>query len=507
MLYQSRQIFFGATDKAKAYFEGLGFVCPQQQTTADFLTSMTSHQERIIRPGWEGKTPRTPDEFAEAWKSSQVRQALLVEIDDYLQRHPFGGRHYEKFVESRRVDQSKTQRIKSSYTVSYLEQMTLTLERSWIMLKADPSMTVTLLLANLTESLVIASIFYNLANDTSAFFRRGFLIFFILLMNAYNNVLEIMTLYAKRDVVEKHARYGFFHPSSEALSSMIVDLPYKIFNTIMMNTIMYFMGNLRRDPGHFFFFLLVGFTTTMSFSMLFRLIASLSKTIASALARASIMLLVIALYTGFAITPQYMPDWLGWLRWINPTYYVLESLMVNEFAGQSYPCANFVPKGPGYDDVSPLARACAIQGSVPGESFVQGTDYIATAFGYEPSHKWRNFAVAICFTLLFMGLHLYATETVTSQKSKGEVLVFTRKSMKKLSNRGQVDEELVERGTTTPNNTEDSGEVSDVERQTSVFHWRDVCYDVKIKGDNRTILDHIDGWVKPGTLTALMVSI
>jgi ATP-binding cassette, subfamily G (WHITE), member 2, PDR len=31
-----------------------------------------------------------------------------------------------------------------------------------------------------------------------------------------------------------------------------------------------------------------------------------------------------------------------------------------------------------------------------------------------------------------------------------------------------------------------------------------VCYDVDIKGETRRILDHVDGWVKPGTLTALM---
>lgn len=43
-----------------------------------------------------------------------------------------------------------------------------------------------------------------------------------------------------------------------------------------------------------------------------------------------------------------------------------------------------------------------------------------------------------------------------------------------------------------------------IERQTAVFHWQDICYDIKIKGEARRILDHVDGWVKPGTLTALM---
>ena len=38
-------------------------------------------------------------------------------------------------------------------------------------------------------------------------------------------------------------------------------------------------------------------------------------------------------------------------------------------------------------------------------------------------------------------------------------------------------------------------------------YQEDVCYDVDIKGKTRRILDHVDGWVKPGNLTALMVSL
>lgn len=48
-------------------------------------------------------------------------------------------------------------------------------------------------------------------------------------------------------------------------------------------------------------------------------------------------------------------------------------------------------------------------------------------------------------------------------------------------------------------------EAKNIEKQTSIFHWKDVCFDVPIKGETRQILDHVDGWVKPGTLTALMV--
>ena len=40
--------------------------------------------------------------------------------------------------------------------------------------------------------------------------------------------------------------------------------------------------------------------------------------------------------------------------------------------------------------------------------------------------------------------------------------------------------------------------------QQSVFTWKDVVYDIEIKGEPRRLLDHVSGWVKPGTLTALM---
>ncbi|KAK1524570.1 ABC-2 type transporter [Colletotrichum paranaense] len=505
VLFEGRQIYFGKTTEARAYFEGLGFICPEQQTTADFLTSMTSHQERVIRPGWEGKTPRSPDDFARAWKASQQCARLLEDVEDYLQRHPFGGEHYDKFLASRRIDQSKSQRQSSPFTLSYMEQMRLTLWRSWVMLKGDPSITLTMLITNIFEALIISSLFYNLPSTTSSFFRRGILLFFTVIINAFGSILEIMTLYAKRKIVEKHARYALYHPSAEALSAMIVDLPYKIVNAILMNTILYFMGNLRREPGAFFFFLLISFSMTLTMSMMFRLIGSVTKSVAQALAPASIILLLIALYTGFAIPPQYMQNWLGWVRWLNPVYYGLESVMLNEFIGRDFRCSTFVPMGPGYDSVAANERVCSTAGSVPGQDMVSGTAYLSTSYGFENSHRWRNFGAMIAYMILFMGLHLFATEYIASERSKGEVLVFSRKAMSKRRKQGAVDVETGASAAGTQQRSEDDSEgVAGMEKQTSVFHWKDVCYDIKIKGEPRRILDHVDGWVKPGTLTALM---
>ncbi|KAK1990581.1 ABC-2 type transporter [Colletotrichum falcatum] len=481
VLYKGRQIFFGKTGEAKAYFEGLGFVCPEQQTTADFLTSMTSHKERVIRPGWEGRTPRSPEEFAEAWRASGCRARLAEEVEDYLGRHPFEGEHHEKFLESRRADQSRLQRAGSPYTLSYAEQMRLTLWRNWVMLKGDPSITATMLFTNVCTALITSSIFYNLPPGTSSMNRRAILLYFIIITNAFGSILEIMLLYAKRKVIEKHSRYALYHPSAEALSSIIVDMPYKVVNAVLLNTTYYFMGNLRREPGPFFFFLLISFTMVVVMSMMFRLIGSSARSVALALAPASLILFMLSLYAGFALPPQYMQGWLAWLRWINPAYYGLESVLLNEFVGRDFPCSSFVPEGPAYGAAAPTERACSSPASVLGQDFVRGTDYLRTLYGYENSHRWRNFGILVAWMVFFLALHLCATEYVSSERSRGEVLVFSRAAMGRLRGGQRAGDE-----------------------QTAVFHWKDVCYDIKIKGEPRRILDEVSGWVKPGTLTALM---
>lgn len=505
VLYEGRQIYFGKTTEAKAYFEGLGFVCPEQQTTADFLTSMTSHSERIVRAGFEGAAPRSPDEFVEAWKKSQTRANLSSEIDLYFGQHPFHSDHYDSFLASRRQDQSSSQREHSPFTLSYWNQITLTLWRSMLLFKNDPSTTVTMAITNLFQALIISSIFYNMPSDSTSISRRGILLFFLVLTNAFASILEIMTLYAKRSIVEKHARYALYHPSAEAMAAMLADLPYKIVNCIITNTILYFMCNLRREPGPFFFFLLTVFLIIMAMSMMFRLLGSLTKTIAAALAPASVVLLVIMLYTGFAIKVQNMQVWLGWLRWLNPAHYGFESLMLNEFVGRTFECVSFVPAGPSYNP-SAGEQVCSIVGAKPGDDFIEGTDYLSVSYGYYNANRWRNIGIIIVFLFFFMVCHLVAAEYVASERSKGEVLVFSRKAMQqRRTTKGCDIEGQAAHSKPAMEQRQEKGNTN-IETQTSVFHWSDVCYDVKVKGENRRILDHVDGWVKPGTLTALMVS-
>jgi ABC-type multidrug transport system ATPase subunit len=503
VLYEGREIYFGRADAAKEYFVKMGFHCPERQTTADFLTSMTSPNERIIRPGFEDKTPRSCDEFEAAWKKSPEYRALLDEIGQYEQEHPLNSGDLEKFQQSRRLQQSTFQRISSPYTLSYVEQVGLCLWRGFRRLEADPSLTLTQLFGNFIMALIVGSVFYNLDDSTDSFFSRGTLLFFALVMNALSSLLEILTLYAQRGIIEKHNRFALYHPSAEAVGSILTDLPYKMLNTITLNTTLYFMSNLRREPGAFFFFLLVMFFLTLVMSGLFRSIASVTRSLEQALAPGSVFVIGIIVYTGYVIPPSYMLGWSRWIKYINPLSYGFESLMVNEFSGRSFRCSP-TQLTPIYGNIE--NAICSVIGSVQGELFVNGDNYINSDFDYHASHRWRNVGILVVFLVGLTGIYLFATEIISSKKSKGEVLVFQRGRTPLWAKTSSEDTEAAHTGASTPTIAEGKGEdlSAVIQKQTSIFQWHDVCYDIKIKGQPRRILDKVDGWVKPGTLTALM---
>lgn len=273
------------------------------------------------------------------------------------------------------------------------------------------------------------------------------------------------------------------------------------------------MTNLRRTPGHFFVFFLFTLTVTLAMSMFFRSIASLSRTLSQALAPTAIFILALVIYTGFAIPVSYMHPWFRWLNWLDPVAYAFEALMINQFHGVQIPCSIFIPTGDfssiggtDYDTVSAFEKICSTTGASAGANFVDGDTYLAVNYEYYPEHLWRNFGIIIALGIFACCVYLAATEFISAQKSKGEVLLFPRGAIP--YNKPKDDEEAnapseiaLARTKTVPDAP------ASIQKQTAVFHWDGVNYDIKIKGEPRRLLDDVDGWVKPGTLTALMVSL
>jgi ATP-binding cassette, subfamily G (WHITE), member 2, PDR len=169
-----------------------------------------------------------------------------------------------------------------------------------------------------------------------------------------------------------------------------------------------------------------------------------------------------------------MHPWFRWINYLDPIAYAFEALMVNEFSHRTFPCSQYVPSGPGYDDVGALNRACNARGSRPGEDFVDGDAYINTSFQYYHSHLWRNLGIIIAFLITFAITYFYATEKISALPSKGEVLVFLRGHQPK--RRQGEDEEAGSSGRGDHTSSSSASTEVAIQRQTDIFHWKDVCY-------------------------------
>ena len=217
---------------------------------------------------------------------------------------------------------------------------------------------------------------------------------------------------------------------------------------------------------------------------------------------------------GYLIPPWKMHPWLKWLIWINPVQYAFEALMANEFYNLKIKCEKpyVVPEGPG---TSPSHQSCTIQGSSPNSLIVDGSKYIEAAYTYRRAHLWRNFGIIIGWLIFFIALTMLGMELQRPNKGGSSVTVFKRDEAPKgvqdaIEHSGPpADEESSEKNGISfdmnGDEPKDSGDkVQGISKNTSIFTWQNVNYTIPYKSGKRQLLKDVQGYVKPGRLTALM---
>ncbi|GME34398.1 ABC transporter-like protein [Neofusicoccum parvum] len=496
VLYEGKQIFFGSTTRAQRFFEEMGWDCPPRQTTADFLTSVTNPIERKPRKGMEDHVPRTAEDFKKYWESSEDFKALCRGIEEDSKAATDSTlADLEASKHSRQAEHTDPS---SPYMIPVTTQVLINTKRAYLRVWQDKASTVTTIIAQVVQALLVGSMFYNTEDATQGFRGKAAVLNFAVVLNAMVAIAEIQSLYSQRPVIEKHKSYAFYRPFTEALAGIVADIPVKFVISVVFNIILYFLANLRREPAQFFIYFLVSYLITMVMTALFRFIAASTKTISSALAMAGVTFLIIIAYTGFSLPVPYMTDWFSWLHWLNPVFYSYEMVVANEFHGRNFTCSDVVPA---YDNLQGTGFVCNTPGAVPGRWTVSGDDYISASYEYSYSHVWRNFGILCAFLIVLMVAYFAATELNSSTSSKAEALVFRRKRLP-----GHLmpanDLESLDGPPQPPAIVEH--DESYIPAQTSIFAWKDLTYDIQIKQEQRRLLDHVSGWVKPGTLTALM---
>lgn len=508
-------LYFGPAEKAKQYFLDLGFDCPDRWTTADFLTSVSDQHERSIRSGWENRIPRSPDEFFDAYRQSDIYRENLVDMDNFEEEVR------RKAEEREAVTAQSKKPVENNYTLAFHQQVIALTKRQFLIMIGDKTSLFGKWGGLIFQGLIVGSLFFSLPSTSLGAFPRGGAIFFLLLFNALLALSEMTAAFSSKPIMLKQKSFSFYRPAAYAIAQTVMDVPLVFIQIVLFNTLIYFMADLARTASQYFIATLILWQVTMVTYAFFRSLAAWCPTLDEATRFTGVSLQILIVYTGYLIPPSSMRVWFSWLRRINWIQYGFECLMANEFTGLQLVCVgpNLVPQGPG---TSPQFQSCTLAGSQPGQTVVEGAAYIETAFQYSRSHLWRNFGILWVFFAFFVALAALGMELMKPNAGGGAITMFKRGQVPKTveasietGGRGldkKMDEET---GVTShitpamieekePEKSDSSSDGPKIAKNETVFTFRNINYTIPYEKGTRDLLQDVQGYVRPGRLTALM---
>ena len=195
LIDEGRCLYYGPSEEAAAYFEGLGFKRPPRWTTADFLTSVTDPHERHVKEGYEDRIPRSAEQFEAAFKKSQMFSQNEEDIRSLEAES-------ERLRQERLEASSKATKEKN-YTLSFYKQVTACTYRQFLVMFGDQLSLGGKWGGILFQAVIVGSLFFNLPQTSVGVFPRGGVIFFMLLFNALLALAELTAAFASRTNLAK----------------------------------------------------------------------------------------------------------------------------------------------------------------------------------------------------------------------------------------------------------------------------------------------------------------
>lgn len=497
---QGRQVFFGPTGEARAYFEGLSFMEKPRQTTPDYLTGCTDEFEREYQDGRdETNAPSSSAALAEAWAASENAKRLDAEMKAWKKIVEEEQHVHDDFQTAVR-DQKRKTTHKSVYSIPFYLQVWALMKRQFILKWQDRFTLVTSWATSIIIAIVLGTVWLQLPQTSAGAFTRGGLLFIALLFNCFNAFSELGTVMLGRGIINKHRAYTFHRPSALWVGQIGVDMAFATVQILIFSIIVYFMCGLVLNAGAFFTFVLLIVVGYLSMTLFFRTVACMCPDFDYAIKFAATIITLFVLTSGYLIQSQSEQVWLRWIYYINALGLGFSALMENEFSRINLTCTDgyLVPSGPGYGDVA--HQTCTLAGSQPGQALVTGDDYIGRGFNYLPSELWRNFGIIIALSIAFL-----ATNIILGEKIKwgagGRTVTFFTKETKELK---ALNEELAAKRQRRRTKQVERTTTSIQIESKAVLTWEDMCYDVPVPSGTRRLLNNVYGYVRPGQLTALI---
>ncbi|KAL6756149.1 ABC-2 type transporter-domain-containing protein [Haematococcus lacustris] len=362
VLAEGSVVYHGPVPRMVAYFDALGYSCPDNWNPTDFLFMQVLHagikaSDSVLdftKVGHEeGQGDRgsaaARDESARikgllaAWKESEEGKELASVL---ARRDLITSGVHDDSVKTRAgfITEFSQLAIRASNNVF----------RNNLILKSKVAQTVCL-------ALVVGLVFLRLGNDAKSVQDRQGSLFFIVVQAFFGSLMGALTVFGmERAIFQREHSSKLYGLSSYFSSRFLVELPSHIFLPILSCLIMYWMIGYQNTSDHFWWFALIIILVDLSGTSLGILIACIFDNIKMALTVQPLVLMPLTVFSGFFINSQSLGWWFRWISFVSPMKYAFIALAKNEFSGLRLEC----------DEAASNASTCGPDGTWAGESVI-----------------------------------------------------------------------------------------------------------------------------------------
>ncbi|GMI82035.1 pleiotropic drug resistance 12, ATP-binding cassette G40, PLEIOTROPIC DRUG RESISTANCE 12 [Hibiscus trionum] len=325
LLSDGQIVYQGPREHVLEFFESVGFKCPARKGVADFLQEVTSTKDQ--RQYWT-QTDRpysfvTVKEFAEAFLSFHVGKKLQNDLAT-----PFDKNQSDPTILTTK-----------DYGVKRMELLKACFSKELLLMKRNSFVYIFKLVQLVVMALIGSSVFLRTEMHkktvTDGIVQMG-AVFFSVFMIMFNGLVELGMTVFKLPIFYKQ-RDNLFYPAwAYALPTWILKIPISFIEVGLWVVLTYYLMGL--DPDFLRFlkqFILLLLTNQMA-SALFRLIAAVGREMTVTSTISSFCLLVLFANCGFVLSRDEVKKWWIWGYWISPMMYSQNSIVNNEFLGESW---------------------------------------------------------------------------------------------------------------------------------------------------------------------------
>jgi len=501
-------VYHGPSLEVIAFFEGLGFHLPPRKGVADFLQEITSRKDQ--KQYWAAERPWrfvSPAAMAEAFSLTALGRARIAELD----------------ITPEVTDKGRAALATARHELSL-----------WGGIKACGRREATLMWRNRVVYLYrLAQLVFVAAVAGTTFLKtrmqlgtidagRPYLacLFYSTYFMQASGYSELSITLQTQPVFYKHRDNLFFQTTAYMVPIAALRIPYSIVFGVGWSCIFYYTVGMAPEWSRFLYFMLVAILLNQVSIGVFRLTAAAFQGVVISNTMSFVFVGCTMLFNGFIIRAQDMGWWVRWVVYINPMYWMLKGLTLNEFLAPRWD----VPPPPGTP-------------AMPGQSLGQA---LLSSVGFNGAPYWRGLTVPILFAMMIIvnvatvlcyrfldepnqRRAVIPPERLVSERDDASAASRGRSKGGQLSAKALAAVDMAEAGLKGP-----AGSLSDATRQppntgaytddaTSMGHglvlpfepitvtFRDVRYFVPLEGGGELeLLKGITGAFRPGVLTALM---